>query len=177
MKTAVCIASGPSLTESDCQLVQNSGLFTIVTNNTFELCPWADVLYAMDGKWWGQNIDNVREQFTGRKVCPIQQRWKDVDCIKFKHGTNSGHGAIELARYFGAQRIILLGYDCQHTWGKRHWHADHPAGFGNAEKVDQWHTQFGHLARSIRTPVINASRETSLTCFPRIPLEQALCEQ
>lgn len=88
---------------------------------------------------------------------------------------NSGAGAIMTAVRRGAARVILLGYDCQATAGRRHWHADHRRPLGNAGSLPKWPDQFRamrpHLAG---VEVLNASRETALDCFPRIALEEAL---
>ena len=51
-RAVVVIASGPSLTEDDCEAVRKSGLPAFVVNTTFRRCPWADVLVAHDSKWW-----------------------------------------------------------------------------------------------------------------------------
>jgi len=50
--TVACLASGPSLTRADVALVRAQGLPTIVVNTTYQMAPWADVLYACDAKWW-----------------------------------------------------------------------------------------------------------------------------
>ena len=71
--------------------------------------------------------------------------------------------------------MILLGYDCQHTAGLRHWHQDHPGKLGNADGVAEWPAQFAEIMPRLRgTDVINASRESALTLFPRATLEEAL---
>ena len=64
-RTVVCIASGPSLTAEDCELVRESGCPVIVTNTTFRLCPWADMLYAFDRPWWN-HYKLIGCYFTGR---------------------------------------------------------------------------------------------------------------
>src|SRR5690606_3319410 len=74
-REVVCIASGPSLTADDCEAVkawraQEEGRGVIVTNTTFRLCPWADVLYALDAAWWKQYLREVRQVFTGALVTP-----------------------------------------------------------------------------------------------------------
>ncbi|MBB1060421.1 hypothetical protein [Marilutibacter spongiae] len=83
-----------------------------------------------------------------------------------------------LAKLFGAGRILLLGYDCQHTGGRTHWHGDHPPGTaGNAapKTVRKWPGQFRQVRQHMgRIPVINATRETALDVFPRAELEQVL---
>lgn len=96
---------------------------------------------------------------------------------EINHGMNSGYQAIGLAYQFGAERIILIGYDMQHTGGQRHWHGDHPDGLTNATGVQKWATRFPALAKGLQiegVEVINASRETALTCFPRANLEDVL---
>ena len=94
----------------------------------------------------------------------------------FKAFGNSGAGAIAMAVKAGASRVILLGYDCQKTGGQAHWHGDHPAGLGNAGSMPKWPEQFKRLAESIEdAEIINCSRETALTAFPRGELESALC--
>jgi hypothetical protein len=79
------------------------------------------------------------------------------------------------AAHWRVKRIVLLGYDCQHTGGQAHWHGDHPPGLGNAKGVSEWPSHFravAHLLRGIE--VINASRATALSMFRRSTLEEAL---
>lgn len=89
---------------------------------------------------------------------------------------NSGAGAIALAAKAAASRVILLGYDCQKTGGMVHHHGDHPEGLGNAGSMPKWPAQFANLAAAMKgVEVINCSRETALTAFPRGELESVLC--
>lgn len=171
---AACIASGPSLNEEDCEQVRRAGIPTIVTNNTVQLCPWAQVLYAMDRAWWKEYTE-LHKDFAGRKCTAVN--CEHAERIGFQHGKNSGHGAIALAAKFGARRIILLGYDCQYTDGKRHWFGDHKKGMANATKLPNWPAGFNRLALQLKkqgVEVINCTRETALTCFKREPLHHAL---
>lgn len=90
------------------------------------------------------------------------------------HGRNSGYQAIGLAYQMGAARIVLLGYDMQHTGGKRHWFGDHPKSLTNADGIENWRHGFKALAKHLHDDgieVINASPETALECFKRQPLE------
>lgn len=177
-----CLASGPSLTAEDCETVRawrerGPQRAVIVVNTTFRLAPWADVLYAMDASWWNAHIDEARRTFRGRMVNPWREM-RGVERVKFEHRRNSGAGAISLAAHWGARRIVLLGYDCQRTGGRTHWHGDHPHGLGNAGTIDRWPAIFARLAKSLagRVTVINATRDTALTCFERQPLAEALKE-
>ncbi|HBO5821564.1 TPA: hypothetical protein L4747_005160 [Pseudomonas aeruginosa] len=172
------MASGPSLTADDCETVrawreEEAGRGVIVTNTTFRLCPWADVLYAMDAAWWRVHGEEAANAFGGELCAPLT--FPGVKRIRFHHFQNSGAGAASLASFWGARRIILLGYDCQKTGGRAHWHGDHPAVLGNAGSVDKWPAQFRQLADHLAgLDVINCSRETALEAFPRRPLEEVL---
>lgn len=88
---------------------------------------------------------------------------------------NSGAGAISLAAHAGAARVLLLGYDCQRSEGRTHWHGDHPQGLGNAGSLHKWPAQFANLRRAIpAVEVFNCSRATALTVFPLAELEDML---
>lgn len=89
---------------------------------------------------------------------------------------NSGAGAVALAALRGAGRVVLLGYDCQTTRGRKHWHPDHPSVLGNAGSLPKWAEQFRQLMRAVagEVDVINATRETALQCFPRAKLEDLM---
>lgn len=176
-----CLASGPSLTAEDCELVRASGLPTLVTNTTFRMCPWATALVAADSKWWKMYVAEVDSVFGGQKVkCGGGRHYaQSTQAIsKYRSYGNSGTAAISLAVFAGASRVILLGCDAQFSGGKTHWHGDHPAELSNAKTVGNWPAKFENVARyAIRrgVPVLNASRETALACFPRVALEEVLC--
>jgi ADP-heptose:LPS heptosyltransferase len=137
------------------------------------MAPWADVLYAMDRVWWQQYADEVRQRFRGDCWAPL--RFPGVKREIFNSGKNSGVGAVSLAAHWGVKRIILLGYDCQLTAGRAHWHEDHPNGLGNAGAVKEWPKQFAELAARLKwVEVINSTRDTALKCFRMEPLKDAL---
>jgi len=173
MDEAVCIASGPSLTREDCALVkawQGESRGVVVVNNTYVLCPWADALYAMDNEWWRVHLGCVYNYFTGT----LYSRYGNYGTHRVAdHGRNSGAGAILLAASLGAKRILLLGYDCQ-TGERKHWHEDHEKPLGNCESMIHWPGHFQKVKDSIESEVINCSRSTALTVFPRGTLEDEL---
>lgn len=181
--TVACIASGPSLTPADCDLIRAAGLRTIVTNTTFRLCPWADVLFAFDTRWWQQYRAEV-ESFAGLRFgyargCTSYGARAALDGLPwFRHFHNSGASSISIAIAAGAARIILLGFDCQTgPKGQTHWHGDHPKSLGNARSISNWPTQFRNVARfsgERGVDVVNCSRTTALQCFPRSTLEAEL---
>jgi hypothetical protein len=133
----------------------------------------------MDRQWWDEYGKEVNENFLGEKFScnPIEKHWNVTRLQReaFNGFGNSGAGCISLATVGMSDKIIMIGYDCQKTDGKAHWHGDHPVKLGNARHIEKWPDKFAELARFVRhVDVINASRETALKFFPRMTLEEAL---
>jgi hypothetical protein len=191
-RKVVCIASGPSLTAADCEVVRawrgaGHGR-VIVINTSFRLAPWADVLYACDAQWWKKYWEEMDATFRGERCSVSVRAAKELKTVhipnretpksdkEIERGLNSGHQALELARLRGGQEMILLGYDFQRTGGKNHWHPDHPA-MNNLGRVHRWVEQMERLSERycrMGLRVVNATRETALQCFPRASIEEAL---
>lgn len=185
------IASGPSLRKQDVASLE--GQHVLCINENYLLAPWAPVLYASDGRWWDwhQNRPELKA-FKGRKITQDEEaagrygleyiKSVDADGLSrdpaYVHkGSNSGIQAINLAYHLGARRVVLLGFDMQATGGKTHWHGRHP---GEADDYGPWHKwirRYEGVARDadlMGLEIINATRETALTCFPRKPLSSLL---
>jgi hypothetical protein len=177
-ESAVCIASGPSLTEADVNLVRLSGVKTVTVNSSWKLAPWCDVIYAGDRVWWdayGPEIDVKAKRYTCSKTAARLHRAKYRARPIGAH-YNSGMCAIDVAQHFGAKTILLLGYDCSVTHGLHH-HGKHKLTKNpNETRCKEWQKQFRELAQILTSRVINCSRYTEIDCFERMDLEQALCE-
>lgn len=137
----------------------------------------------MDEPWWKIHLAEVRASFAGELCSTFKGlRKQGVNCLlmqnrQFKAFGNSGAGAVSLAGLAGARRVLMLGYDCQRTGGKVHWHGNHPKGLGNAGSMPKWPQQFAKLKAAMEgVEIINCSRATALTCFPRGDLETCLAE-
>lgn len=198
--TTVVAASGPSITVEQLEFCRGRA-HVLVINNTHELAPWADAIYACDAEWWDHYGPTVRiaERWSmvpkgnpGGWSLPARQkaageRWGlklipggpgqglGLDCIHY--GSNSGYQAINLAFLFGARRIVLLGYDFQNTGGRKHWHPDHPDGMNKNNNFTAWGRKFVPLVADLNqhgVTILNASAQTALAAVPRISLEQAL---
>lgn len=137
----------------------------------------------MDAVWWEHYLAEVKSTFAGERFSHGSRAGVTKVRTDYyrQQGQNSGAGAIALAHHFGARRIYLLGYDCQRTGGKAHWHGDHPVvldpkrRLGNAGSLPKWPAQFRELLRFVPgAKIINCSRETALTAFPRARLEDVL---
>ena len=174
-----CLASGPSLTAEDVELVRkwrelSDERRVIVTNTTVQLAPWADALFAHDSKWWRHYADL---DFKGERLSlsSAAKTW-GASVLKppFISYKNSGADAASLALHRNAERVYLLGYDCQFTGGKTHWHGSHPQGLHDATSLHRWEGQFARLSNVSAGRIINCSRVTALKCFPRQRLEDVL---
>lgn len=92
-------------------------------------------------------------------------------------GGNSGAQALGLAVLFGAAHVLLLGYDMSLRGNQTHWHGHHGKGLNNPRpgSLAGWAKGFEVLARELRgVDVINCSRQTAITAFPRASLEECL---
>ena len=189
-ETVAIIASGPSVTQSQANQVKAKGWRCIAINTSYKLAPWCDIIYGCDGSWWHQNYKTLpeapefwtqdRNAWRNLGINLVKCSWgrglntKTKPEIEIHHGKNSGYQAINLAYHFGVSRVVLLGYDMQHTGGKRHWFGDHPPSLTNADGIENWVKDFDHLAKDLKfvgVECINATTETALTCFRRVPLE------
>lgn len=128
-------------------------------------------------------MDEVKAVFKGRlmsvpQVVPPTGVEHVCGVPWFRQFGNSGACAVSVAIGGGAKKVVLIGYDCGFALdGKRHWHDDHPKGMTNCASVKQWPSQFGRVAdyaRSKGVTILNASRETTLRCFPRATVSDAL---
>ena len=183
-KTAFVLASGPSLTLSDVAQVrryaQAHDCPVLVTNSTYRLALWADALFFYDSRWWSAHGNDVLRDFPGQivTVCElIHHRMLNLRKQPFNAYKNSGGGAISFAMYAGAKRVITLGLDGQPAAdGRQHWHVPDPV-LGDATGLSLFLPCFPDLAQDAAqqgVEIINASRQTAITCFQRQPLADIL---
>lgn len=187
--TIVCLASGPSLTRGDVDYCRGKAP-VIAVNNTHEWAPWADVLYACDEKWW--EVNRGVPEFRGLKfglqhpaacygVTILRQCGQEglsLDPSEVATGLNSGHQAVNVAVHLGASRILLLGYDMQaREGGPSHFFGEHKSPLNKGLSFDVFKACFATMVEPLKrlgVQVINCSRETALTCFPRAALRDVL---
>lgn len=201
-RVAVCAASGPSLSEEQCAIVararEEGRCHVIAVNDAWRLLPDADILYACDLAWWKVYIEAVRARFSGELWTQNSEasvayglNWvravkgsgvhEDPDTIYT--GGSSGYQALMLATLFRSfvfpLRVPLIGYDYQRTGGRAHFFGDHPPGLGQG-RPESWRPHFDLAAPTLKRmgiEVINCSAATALTCFPRMPIDEALVLQ
>lgn len=172
----------------------------LAINDAYRLAPWADALYACDGKWWGWHPSAVA--FAGIKItqdlrtAQAHAGVQYIECVKgdrhsghkqatglsrAKHkihgGQNGGYQAINLAYLFGAARIVLLGYDMRDMDRKSHWFGDHPNKMPSNGKYLRWIEFYKTIAAQLPElgiEIINCTPGSALKCFPMRKLEDVL---
>ena len=199
--TVVILASGPSLTVEQCEVVRDwregSDMAwrlneprrrVIAINNTFRRAPWADVLYGCDAPWWRVHHAEAAQVFAGQlwtqdRAAMELTRMHLVESVRnpglgrmpgvIHQGGNGGYQAINLAWQAGAARIVLLGYDMHGT----HWHGKHEHGLTNTPPwlFPQWIKNFDRLAADLEDfDIVNCTPGSALRAFRTSALEDAL---
>jgi len=184
-ETVVIVASGPSAKDAPLEMAKGNAKFVAI-NESWRLCPWADMLYACDGAWWRAN--SGLPGFAALKVTQEQRAADDFGLLKVKvahgcdvmlfnefgtlgSGSNSGFQALNLAAQLGAKRALLVGYDMSLSAGI-HWHGFHGVGLNNPTEnlVKRW-----TAARwSVPIDVVNCCLSSALDAFPKMTFEEAL---
>lgn len=187
------VASGPSASGTPLSIAKGRAK-VIVVNDCWKLCPWADVLFAGDYKWW--EINEGCPEFQGikvsidRRACETQEwgiyrvrGYRSDNRISFDPGVlgggNSGFNTLNLAVQFQATRILLVGFDMRLDYGV-HWHGLHPEELKNpiVGTVERWRRAMDDAAEILKRKgitVINCSQFSALKCYPKMDFSEALC--
>lgn len=149
------VASGPSAETVPLDEAKGRARFVAI-NESWKLCPWADVLYACDGAWWKAN-DGAAE-FSGLRVTQdqtVRVRFPNVQHVKCRRGVSRilvddtgeiGDGrtslfqALNLVVRAGPPRVVgLVGADMRLDYGT-HWHGPHRGQLNNPREkiVARW---------------------------------------
>ena len=129
MKTIVCIATGPSLTQDQVDTARDKGFTLFACNNAIFMAPDADLLYGCNHEWWDHYWSDVKDlpcqKWTTSTIAAtkhginwVAERYApglstDPDVIH--HGHGSGYSLVSMAHRAGADRIVLLGYDMKYA--------------------------------------------------------------
>lgn len=190
----VIAGSGPSLDET----VRDAcgGFRVLAVNDAYRVIPDAVALYAADVAWW--QLNEGCQDFRGEKwTCSsgsieaglrkgLAKRFgikiiagrrghgfsSDPNVIHY--GGNSGFQAVNLALHWGANPVVLVGFDMR----GRHFFGNHerPLRQTGQHAFDGWCRRFKRAADTLPKDIriINATPNSALTCFPTMTLEEAL---
>jgi hypothetical protein len=174
MTTWCVLATGASM--SPALMLHVKHLPCIAVNNAYRDAPWARALVGNDAAWWREYPDALA--FAGEKWCGNKYTrgtyWLPPTEWTGTH-SNSALCALDLAiRQYCASRVLLLGVDLI----GRHYHADHPSPLKNpdAARFTLFRQQFAAYALQLPddVEVLNCSPISTLECFPKCTLDQAL---
>ena len=188
------VASGPSA--QSVPLDEAKGLSRFVAiNESWKLCPWADLLYACDGAWWKAN--NGVAEFGGLRVTQDQSvrvRFPNVQHVKCRRGVarilvddtgEIGDGrtslfqALNLVVRAGPPRAIgLVGADMRLDYGM-HWHGPHRGELNNPREkiVLRWREALDGVADQLAglgVTVLNLSAISTLQNYRKVTLQEFL---
>ena len=176
--TVVVLASGPSLTQEDVD--KTAYLPCIAVNSTWKIARHSAVLFAGDITWWVNEAESV--DIPAKRVSLSYDAEREFDAERFvskiwkRNDYNSGCIAIEYAVVHGADRVLMLGFDCSVKNGIHH-HGRHARSKNpNPAKCEIWKAHFRRLRDTYPAAnIVNCSHYTELDIFPLVPLDDALC--
>lgn len=194
-ETVAIIAGGPSVQRVDVDSLK--GLAKVIAvNDSYLLCPWADMMYAADQRWWQHHkyvLDFKGERWSqqqGTVDWPDEAEQAGINIIQSTNkkgisfdpdqihtGWNSAFQALNLAVIQGAARVLLLGVDLAALGGKRHWFGDHPGKLNRKSPYPafrKYFTEAAPLLHAAGIEVVNCSLESTLGCFPKMTVAEAL---
>jgi hypothetical protein len=177
LKTIVCIATGPSVTQKQVDTARDKGFTLYACNNAYQLAPDAELLYGCNYEWWKHYWPEVKDlpcqKWTTNKRASVEfginwiaeknEQGLSTDPNVIHHGHGSGYSLVSMAHREGADRILLLGYDLKYAAdydgkardvgsGPRHYFGEYPASmqhWPSVSVVRGVHVELVELYRSI----------------------------
>lgn len=185
--TCYIAGGGPSLKGFDWSILDDK--FVIAINRSYEVLPYAQILYFTDQDYWDAHKEKMRAH-SGTLVRGVLKLGKsDKDITEYylsgaqglettpgslKHGSNSPYAATNLAVQLGFKKIYLLGIDMK--WGKKgdkstsHWHSGHKRIDGESvfkKMIANWQTMKQPLKElGVEIINVNTPEQTDLKVFP-----------
>lgn len=189
--TCYIIGGGPSITNYNLDLLK--GKKVILTNNAYQLMPWADFLFFMDKEWIEKHHIAIAKlhcvKFTVMRNTSNYQRKMNLKFIerdsaygfsrrqnRITHGGNSGYCALQLGYLFGARRFILVGFDMRTVNKKHNYHNQHKRKM----EVNIYETNYIKHFKSLENckqfgvEIINTTPDSALACFPFMDFEEVI---
>lgn len=192
-RIAIVVASGPSASGVPLEAGRGRAKF-IAVNDSWKICPWADILYAGDYKWWEMNegcpeFRNIKVSID-RRACETQEwgitrlrGYRADNRISFDlgivGGSNSGLNALNLAAQLSPARILMVGFDMTIQAGV-HWHGPHSDELKNPTEglTEKWRRAVDGAAEPLAKrgiEVINCSPISTLRRYRKMNFIEALC--
>jgi len=168
MKTAVILATGPSMSQAIADYAIAHADIVVAVSDAYKLAPKAHVLASSDAAWWAANPEAKLfegEKYSAAEVINITRE------SSLGTGNNSGLLAMHLAHKKGAERILLCGFDMHGT----HYFGKHPEGLKNTtpQRFEVFKNQFKRW-KPKGVVVLNCTPNSALHCYPFADLKEQL---
>ena len=183
-QTAVCIATGPSLTQQQVDTVRRASVRTIGINDIGIANDWIDIWYAADDQFW-RAYSNVQTDVL--RVCAQPQTLvhgladkllsvKDAEKAR-KYipgyaisGGHSGFQALQLAISLGSTRVYLLGYDCKPKGNLTNYFGTKCKALHRDSDYKSWPQFYRDLNIPEGVEVLNATPGSAIDAYPRVDI-------
>lgn len=194
------VGGGASVKRDEVDMLQGR-LPVVVINESYQLAPWADVLYSCDHHWWRLR-NSLLKNFAGLKVTqdPVAVReFPELKKLNLREsrpgevvdyflmdeygeigsGRSSGFQVINWLAQMSVRGMALLGYDACNVKDRIHWHGRHPDQLNNPTndtfiKWKLWLENAAPKLRELDIEVVNCSMQSAIGYFPRHSVEDAL---
>jgi len=131
-QTVVVIATGPSITEEQIEIVKLASHFSLIKvmtiNNAYQVAPFTDIQIACNDNWWEHYLANdpllrklkadcwtrykhIAEEHEINYIDSIVKEGLSRDPSMIHINKGSGPMAINFATLYGFKKILLIGHD------------------------------------------------------------------
>jgi hypothetical protein len=192
-EAAFVMATGPGLGVDTVDYIYSlDGYRYIGISDCYRCCPYLDLFYACDHRWWNIHRDNVAKWGSSRggywcTEKKTKEVYRDLNWIPGKsgqgwskdqglihYGSNSGYQILNIAYLTGVTTMILVGFNMMVVGDQRHFFGNHPKGLSQNSSYQSFARQFQTIKVPPGVDVINASSPTRLDAFPKMTLRDAV---
>jgi hypothetical protein len=199
--TVFIIGGGPSVAEMDLSKIHEKRCIGV--NQAYKLGAWVNVVWFGDKQWYSGQLPDILNYhgliITCAQEARNDKRWKRVkyvgrsrasgieshenkrNCIAWNG--NSGASAINLAYWFGAKKVVLLGFEqsLPEEGEQTHWHNDYEVRKDNHGKLHNPYRTYlkhwGQIARDAKElglEIVNATPTTAIEEIPQVSFESCI---
>jgi hypothetical protein len=202
--TIACIATGPSLTLEQIAAARAKGFTLFGCNRVWEIVPDLALLYGCNEGFWAHYWASELAKYPAQKwttnkaaaekfglnwIRERDERGLSANPSYVHHGHGSGYTMVNLAYLMGADRIVLLGYDCKYAADysakdlypgstPRHYFGEYPSALlhwpitsvkrgVHVEMLKLWKS----VADQGAVEIVNCTPGSAIDCFPRADIE------
>ncbi len=193
--TAVCMATGPSLTREQVAAVKSASVKTIAINDLGlstrdPSASWCHIWYAADWQFWHAYKEQAARSLalkvtadTNAMPHGVVDLFLDTKKVeKAKEyakgyaisGGHSGFQALQVAIFCGATRVCLVGYDCKPKGKDTNYFGRKPEKLHRASSYNLWPQCYQDLKLPAGVEVINCTPDSAINAYQFKPIAEVL---